>query len=148
MKATRRRLFFVLWLVGGSAVGVYFILSAFQQNLLYYYRPAQVVTGEAPSDRVFRIAGLVVVDSVKRSEEDLAVRFDVTDTEQTVHVSYEGILPDLFREGQAVVAVGLLDADGIFHASRVLARHDENYMPPEVADALRQAGVDIEARLP
>ena len=102
-----------------------------------------MVAGEAPSSRNFRIGGLVVVNSVERDPETLFVQFKLTDTLQEVTVNYEGILPDLFREGQGIVANGQLRADGTFAASQVLAKHDENYMPAEVADALKKAGADM-----
>jgi cytochrome c-type biogenesis protein CcmE len=125
-----------VFLVGGAAVATALALKAFQANLLYFYSPTQITTGEVPADRSFRVGGLVEAGSVQRDGESLEVRFVLTDLANRVTVVYEGILPDLFREGQGIVANGQLDADGIFVASQVLAKHDENYMPPEVADAL------------
>jgi cytochrome c-type biogenesis protein CcmE len=127
-------------LIGVAAVGVVLalalILTAFEKNLMYFYSPSEVMAGEAPTTRPFRIGGLVVDGSVHRQENSLAVQFTLTDNAQEVPVRFEGILPDLFREGQGIVANGKVDADGVFQASEVLAKHDENYMPPEVAGAL------------
>lgn len=116
------------------------ILSAFRSNLVFFFTPTQVVQGEVPRGSSFRIGGLVVPGSLQRATDDLAVRFQITDTAQIVPVVYSGILPDLFREGKGVVAQGKVGPDGTFHASEVLAKHDENYMPPEAAEALKQAG--------
>ena len=121
----------------GAAVGL--VLYAFQSNLVFFFSPSQVAAGEAPRDRAFRIGGLVQAGSLKRGPEALAVQFVVTDTAHSVPVAYSGILPDLFREGKGVVAQGRVGSDGIFRASEVLAKHDENYMPPEAAHALEQA---------
>jgi cytochrome c-type biogenesis protein CcmE len=120
----------------GAAAGL--VLYAFQSNLVFFFSPSQVIAGEAPRDRAFRIGGLVQAGSVKRAE-GLTVQFVVTDTAHSIPVAYTGILPDLFREGKGVVAQGKVGADGIFRASEVLAKHDENYMPPEAAHALEQA---------
>ncbi len=139
----RKILFSVIFIIVGMAAATALALKAFQENLLYFYSPSQVVAGEAPSSRNFRIGGLVVVNSVERDPETLFVQFKLTDTLQDVTVNYEGILPDLFREGQGIVANGQLRADGSFAASEVLAKHDENYMPVEVADALKKAGADM-----
>ncbi|MFT5349503.1 MAG: cytochrome c-type biogenesis protein CcmE [Planctomycetota bacterium] len=126
----------------GTGVATAFVLKAFQNNLLYFYSPSQVTAGEAPINKSFRIGGLVTPGSVVRDPESLLVSFDLTDTLQNVSVSYEGILPDLFREGQGIVANGKLNSSGIFRAKEVLAKHDENYMPAEVAAALKEAGVN------
>ena len=107
--------------------------------MLYFFSPTQVNAGEVPADRQIRVGGLVVDGSVNREEGSLAVRFDLTDSVQQITVLYEGILPDLFREGQGIVAIGELGLGGIFKADEVLAKHDENYMPPEVAEALKAA---------
>jgi cytochrome c-type biogenesis protein CcmE len=139
----RKVLFYTLFIVIGSGAATALLLKAFSENLLYFYSPMQIKNGEAPVSRSFRIGGLVVDGSVKRNQESLAVSFDLTDTVENVTVSYEGILPDLFREGQGIVANGSLGQDGIFMATEVLAKHDENYMPPEVADALEKAGAEI-----
>ena len=114
------------------------VLNAFNSNLVFFYTPSQIAAKEAPQGRTFRIGGLVQAGTVVR--EGVTVRFLVTDTAQTVPVRYEGVLPDLFKEGKGVVAQGQLGADGVFAAREVLAKHDENYMPPEAADALQRAG--------
>jgi cytochrome c-type biogenesis protein CcmE len=115
------------------------VLNAFQSNLVFFFSPTQVAQAEAPKDRPFRIGGLVEEGSIKRDPNGLTVRFVVTDTAKTVPVSYTGMLPDLFSEGKGVVAQGKLRADGVFVADQVLAKHDENYMPPEAAEALEKA---------
>jgi cytochrome c-type biogenesis protein CcmE len=115
------------------------ILTAFQQNLVFFFTPSQVAANEAPLGRTFRIGGLVESGSVKRQTDGVTVRFIVTDTAKSIPVMYRGALPDLFREGKGVVAQGRIGADGVFQASEVLAKHDENYMPPEAADALKRA---------
>jgi len=120
------------------------VLNAFQSNLVFFFTPTQVAAHEAPRDRAFRIGGLVEAGSVTRDKDALTVRFRVTDTAQTIPVVYTGLLPDLFREGKGVVAQGRLNADGTFRATEVLAKHDENYMPPEAADALKKAGHPID----
>jgi cytochrome c-type biogenesis protein CcmE len=124
---------------GLSAVGLaaYFVLNAFESNLVFFFTPTQIAAGEAPKNRTFRVGGMVKEGSVKRV--DLTVSFVVTDTSKEVPVSYTGILPDLFREGKGVVAQGKLGSDGRFTASEVLAKHDENYMPPEAQHAVDQA---------
>ena len=124
------------------------VLTAFEQNMLYFYTPTQIAAGEAPQGRRLRVGGLVEQGSVRRTPGSLEVRFDVTDLDRTVTVAYAGVLPDLFREGQGVVAHGRLVADGLFAADEVLARHDENYMPPEVAEMLEERGHPPNASLP
>jgi cytochrome c-type biogenesis protein CcmE len=139
MKPRHKR---IALIVGGLAVlGVAagLVLNAFQSNLVFFFSPTEVVANKAPQGRAFRIGGMVESGSVKRQSDGLTVRFNVTDTAKTVPVVYTGILPDLFKEGKGVVAQGSLGADGVFHASQVLAKHDENYMPPEAAHALEQA---------
>jgi cytochrome c-type biogenesis protein CcmE len=136
-----------LWIVGGLAalgVATALVLNAFQSNLVFFFTPTQVAADEAPRNRAFRIGGLVEAGSVARDKDALTVRFLVTDTAKTIPVTYTGILPDLFREGKGVVAQGRLQADGVFHATEVLAKHDENYMPPEAAEALKKAGHPID----
>ncbi|MCY3940482.1 MAG: cytochrome c maturation protein CcmE [Gammaproteobacteria bacterium] len=123
------------------------VLTAFEQNMLYFYTPTQIAAGEAPEGRRLRVGGLVEQGSVRRTPGSLEVRFDVTDLDQTITVAYAGILPDLFREGQGVVAHGLVSTDGLFEADEVLARHDENYMPPEVAEMLEERGHPPDASL-
>jgi cytochrome c-type biogenesis protein CcmE len=136
-----------VWIVAGLAalgVAVALVLKAFNSNLVFFFTPSQVAAHEAPSGRAFRIGGLVEAGSVVRDKDALTVRFRVTDTAQTIPVVYTGILPDLFREGKGVVAQGRLESDGSFHATEVLAKHDENYMPPEAAEALKKAGHPID----
>jgi cytochrome c-type biogenesis protein CcmE len=137
-KRSRRKLLVILVLFGVSLATV-LALSAFQQNLLYFYSPTQVKSGEAPRMRPFRVGGLVVKGSVKRSHVNnkLDVNFVVTDNHNSIPISYSGILPDLFREGQGIVAMGKMNSSGLFVASEVLAKHDEKYMPPEVAAELK-----------
>lgn len=130
-------------IVGGlAAIGIaaYFVLNAFQSNLVFFFTPSQVESGEAPQNRTFRIGGLVKEGSVKR--DNLTVSFIVTDTAKEVPVTYTGILPDLFKEGKGVVAQGQIKGDGKFTASEVLAKHDENYMPPEAQHAMDQAAIE------
>lgn len=126
----------VIMLVAGVSLAGYFGLKAFSENLLYFFSPTDVVEGKAPTGKSFRLGGLVSKDSVVR--DGIKVSFDVTDNANTFTVQYEGILPDLFREGQGIITTGSL-VNGTFIATEVLAKHDENYMPPEVADALERA---------
>ena len=131
-----------LAIAGGlAALGIAsaLVLNAFRSNLVFFFSPSQVAAHEAPRDRSFRLGGLVESGSLKREKDGLTVRFVVTDTAQNIPVSYTGLLPDLFREGKGVVAQGRLGPDGVFLAEQVLAKHDENYMPPEAADALKKA---------
>jgi cytochrome c-type biogenesis protein CcmE len=116
------------------------VLNAFQSNLVFFFTPTQVAANEAPKDRAFRMGGLVEEGSVVRQKDALTVTFRVTDTAKSIPVVYTGILPDLFKEGKGVVTQGRISPDGTFKASEVLAKHDENYMPPEAADALAKAG--------
>ena len=127
---------FIGAVTAGMLVSAAFAYRAFNANLLYYYSPTQVAAGEAPIERRFRLGGLVVEDSVDRALGSLTVSFLVTDLGQSIPVEYTGVLPDLFAEGQGVVAHGTVDAAGVFVADRVLAKHDENYMAPEVAESL------------
>jgi cytochrome c-type biogenesis protein CcmE len=139
MKPRHKRLALIgvgLALLGGAA---FLILNAFQRNLVFFYSPSQVVAREAPQGRTFRIGGLVQAGSLQREGDGLTVRFTVTDTAKSIPVTYTGILPDLFKEGKGVVAQGELGPDGVFHAREVLAKHDENYMPPEAAEAVEKA---------
>jgi cytochrome c-type biogenesis protein CcmE len=126
---------------GLAALGVVaaLVLSAFRENLVFFFTPTQVAANEAPQGRTFRIGGMVEKGSVKRQPDGVTVQFIVTDTAKTIPVTYRGPLPDLFREGKGVVAQGRLDPSGVFRASEVLAKHDENYMPPEAASAVKQA---------
>jgi len=137
MKPRHRRAAVVLGVLAAVGAIVGLVLNAFNSNLVFFYTPTQIAAKEAPQGRTFRIGGLVQAGSVVR--EGVTVRFLVTDTAQTVPVRYEGVLPDLFKEGKGVVAQGQLGADGVFTAREVLAKHDENYMPPEAADALQRA---------
>jgi cytochrome c-type biogenesis protein CcmE len=124
----------------GVAISVGLALRAFQENLLYFYSPTEVIAGEPPQGRKIRLGGLVKEGSLRREAGQLEVRFEVTDLENTLTVVYSGLLPDLFREGQGVIANGFIQADGVFRAEEVLAKHDENYMPPEVAEILADKG--------
>jgi cytochrome c-type biogenesis protein CcmE len=124
-------------MVCGVAAATAFALQAFQKNLLYFYNPSQVRSGEAPAGGVFRVGGMVERGSVRRASGSLEVRFTLTDFAERVVVSYTGVLPDLFKEGQGIIARGRLGPDGTFVAEEVLAKHDENYMPPEVKESLR-----------
>lgn len=139
MNRRSRRKVLVLSIVFGVAIASVLGLTAFEENLLYFYSPTQVKSGEAPKARTFRVGGLVVDGSVKRAPDSLMVQFDVTDNEESMSVQYTGILPDLFREGQGIVAMGKFDGNRVFVADEVLAKHDEEYMPPEVAAALQAA---------
>lgn len=139
MNKRSRRKVLIFAIVFGVAVATVLGLTAFEENLLYFYSPTQVKEGEAPQTHSFRVGGLVVDGSVKRAPDSLMVQFDVTDNTESMTIEYTGILPDLFREGQGIVAMGNLQEDGRFIAQEVLAKHDENYMPPEVADALKAA---------
>jgi cytochrome c-type biogenesis protein CcmE len=136
MKPRHKRIAIVAGVVAAVGVAVGLVLNAFQSNLVFFYSPSQIASNEAPANRTFRLGGMVEEGSVKR--EGVTVRFVVTDTAKTVPVRYEGILPDLFKEGKGVVAQGQLQ-DGVFVAREVLAKHDENYMPPEAAEALKNA---------
>lgn len=140
MTRKRRRLYFVLSGMVALGLATALVLVAFQDNLVFFYSPSDIVEKGVEQDRRFRLGGLVEEDSVTRTEGDITVAFRVTDQVNAVPVVFRGILPDLFREGQGIVAEGTLNGDGIFVASEVLAKHDENYMPPEVADALKRSG--------
>ena len=139
MKARHRRFLWIAAGLGVLTVAAVLVLNAFQSNLVFFFTPTQIAANEVPKGRAFRIGGLVVEKSLARERDGLTVRFMVTDTANTVPVVYTGILPDLFKEGKGVVAQGQIGTDGIFHASEVLAKHDENYMPPEAADAVERA---------
>ncbi len=137
MKARHQRLVAVGLVLAGVGVGATFLLRAMNENILYYYSPSQVAAGEAPDERRFRVGGLVVPGSIDRTDGSMDVAFTLTDNAELVTVNYSGILPDLFREGQGIIAHGSLQ-EGVFVADEVLAKHDENYMPPEVADSLKE----------
>ena len=136
MTPRQKRMVTVVAILAGVGIATTFALKAFNQNLLYYYSPTQVHAGEAPASRAIRVGGLVENGSLKRQPGSMEVTFILTDYRQTVPVSYTGVLPDLFREGQGVIARGKMDGNR-FVAEEVLAKHDENYMPPEVADSLK-----------
>jgi cytochrome c-type biogenesis protein CcmE len=137
MKPRHKRLALIGGIVGAVAVAAGLVLNAFQSNLVFFFSPSQVAAREAPNGRTFRLGGLVKEGSLKRNGTQ--VEFDVTDTAKTITVHYTGILPDLFKEGKGVVAQGQLQGDGVFAAREVLAKHDENYMPPEAVEALKRA---------
>ncbi|MBL8334832.1 MAG: cytochrome c maturation protein CcmE [Rubrivivax sp.] len=139
MTPRHKRLVLAGVVLGGAAVAVALVLNAFNSNLVFFHSPSDVVAGKAPQGRTFRLGGLVESGSVKRQADGVTVRFAVTDTAKVIPVEYRGILPDLFKEGKGVVAQGKLEGDGIFRAQEVLAKHDENYMPPEAADAVERA---------
>jgi cytochrome c-type biogenesis protein CcmE len=140
MKPRHKR--FAMIAAGLAALGIaaLLVLNAFRSNLVFFFTPTQVAQGEAPINTSFRIGGLVEIGSIQRGADGLTVNFVVTDTAKSMKVIYTGILPDLFKEGKGVVAQGKLGSDGLFHADQVLAKHDENYMPPEAAEALKKAG--------
>ena len=145
MKARHRRFAWIgaglLALAGAAAL----VLHASPSNLVFFFTPSQVIANEAPQSRAFRIGGLVEPGSLKRDPNSLTVQFRVTDTAHTIPVTYTGLLPDLFKEGKGVVAQGEIGADGVFRAKEVLAKHDENYMPPEAAEAVERAHKAIQA---
>jgi cytochrome c-type biogenesis protein CcmE len=132
--ARKKRLGLILLMVAGVATGVGFALKSLDQNIMFFFTPTEVISGKAPTNKLFRMGGMVVEGSVHRPGDGLTVNFDLTDNENIVTVQFAGILPDLFREGQGIIANGKLSASGDFVAEEVLAKHDENYMPPELAD--------------
>ncbi len=145
MKPRHRRL---AWITAGLAalgIAVALVLNAFQSNLVFFFTPTQIANGEAPTGRAFRIGGLVEPGSLRREGDGTTVAFRVTDNARAVDVRFQGILPDLFKEGSGIVAQGTVQPDGSFRASEVLAKHDENYMPPEAAEALARAGHPVGA---
>lgn len=135
----RKRLIAILIIFSLLASAVGLVLYALQQNINLFYSPTEVAQGEAPREKLIRVGGMVVENTVKRDQNTLSVSFDVTDYAHQVTIEYQGILPDLFREGQGIVAQGSLNSDGVFIAKEVLAKHDENYMPPEISEALQNA---------
>jgi len=139
MKPRHKRIALIAAALAAVGIAVALILNAFQSNLVFFFTPTQVMAHEAPQGRSFRIGGMVEQGSLKRQADGVTVHFVVTDTMKSVPVAFKGILPDLFKEGKGVVAQGKLSADGVFTASEVLAKHDENYMPPEAADAVERA---------
>ncbi len=138
MKPRHRRIALIVAGVAGLALAATLVLQAFQDNLVFFFTPTQVVANEAPQGRAFRVGGMVEKGSVKRQPDGVTVHFVVTDTAKSIPVAFKGVLPDLFREGKGVVTQGRLE-NGLFVASDVLAKHDENYMPPEAAEALKKA---------
>ena len=146
MKPRHKRAAIIAGGLAAISLAAFLVLNAFESNLVFFFSPSQVAAGEAPKNRTFRVGGMVKEGSIDR--KDLTVSFIVTDTAQEMKVSYTGILPDLFREGKGVVAQGKLSEDGLFTASEVLAKHDENYMPKEVIDALKQQGTYVDPAAP
>jgi len=143
MKSRHKRFAMIATGVAALGIAVALVLNAFQSNLVFFFTPSQIAADEAPVGRNFRVGGMVLADSVQRAPDGVTVNFVVTDTAQSIPVAYSGILPDLFREGKGVVAQGKLGSDGVFHAEQVLAKHDENYMPPEAAEAVERAKKDM-----
>lgn len=139
MKTRHKRIAFIVAGVAALGIAAALVLNAFQNNLVFFFSPSQIAAKEAPIERNFRIGGLVEKGSMKRDADGLTVRFSVTDTASSIPVVYKGILPDLFKEGRGCVAEGKVGADGVFYANSVLAKHDENYMPPEAAQSLEKA---------
>jgi cytochrome c-type biogenesis protein CcmE len=142
----KKRLILIAAMVIGVGIATALAVTAFNDNLMFYFSPTEVAEGKAPVDHPFRVGGLVTAGSVKRQSDGLTVEFTLTDNQATIPVQYTGILPDLFREGQGIIARGRLNEAGVFVADEVLAKHDENYMPPEVADSLKTAhqGGDVQ----
>jgi cytochrome c-type biogenesis protein CcmE len=133
----QKRLYIILAIVFGTSLAVGLTMYALNQNINLFYSASQIANGEAPTDARMRVGGMVVDGSLKRSTDSLRVSFELTDYENTVKVVFTGILPDLFREGQGIIAQGKMDAQGVFQADEVLAKHDENYMPPEIAESMK-----------
>ena len=139
MKPRRQRMILVALVAAGVVLSAGLALRAFQENLLYFFTPSQIAAGEAPDNRAYHLGGMVLENSIERDSGSLTVNFVVTDYAHTMPVSYSGVLPDLFAENQGVVARGRLGENGRFVADEILAKHDENYMPPEIAEAMAQA---------
>ena len=139
MKKRHKRVVFIFACLAAIGLATWLVLGAFRNNLVFFFSPTQIATKEAPVGKTFRIGGLVQNGTMKRDTDGLTVRFTVTDTANTIPVVYKGILPDLFKEGRGCVAQGHVGADGVFYADQIMAKHDENYMPPEAARALDQA---------
>jgi cytochrome c-type biogenesis protein CcmE len=139
MKRRHKRITFIVVGLAGLALAAFLVTNAFRNNLVFFFSPTQVAAKEAPVNRTFRIGGLVQEGTIKRETDGLTVRFTVTDTAHSIPVVYKGILPDLFKEGRGCVAQGRIGADGVFQADEVLAKHDENYMPPEAGEAIDKA---------
>jgi cytochrome c-type biogenesis protein CcmE len=147
MKARHKRFMWVAIGLAVIAIAVTLVLRAFNSNMVFFITPTEVAENKAPKDRTFRLGGMVTAGSLQRQPDGLTVNFMVTDMAKTIPVTFTGILPDLFKEGKGVVAQGKLGPDGVFRAAEVLAKHDENYMPPEAAEALRRAGKPVEGSL-
>ncbi|MBZ0106455.1 MAG: cytochrome c maturation protein CcmE [Sulfuricella denitrificans] len=139
MKSRHKKLILIGVVVLALGAVAALVLNAFRSNLVFFFSPTQVVNGESPHERAFRIGGLVEAGSLRREADGVTAHFRITDTAQTISVTYKGLLPDLFKEGKGVVAEGRMSSGGVFMAEQVLAKHDENYMPPEAASALEQA---------
>jgi len=139
MKKRHKRIIFIVASLAALGLATWLVLGAFRNNLVFFFSPTQVAAKEAPVGRTFRIGGLVEQGTLKRDTDGLTIRFSVTDTATTLPVVYKGILPDLFKEGRGCVAQGKVGTDGVFYADQIMAKHDENYMPPEAARALDQA---------
>lgn len=142
MKTRHKRIAFIALGLAGLSIAAFLVTNAFKNNLVFFFSPSQIASKEAPIGRNFRVGGLVEKGSIKRDNDGLTVQFSVTDTAKSVPVVYKGILPDLFKEGRGCVATGRLESDGIFHADEVLAKHDENYMPPEAGKAIDKAKLE------
>jgi cytochrome c-type biogenesis protein CcmE len=138
MSPRRKRIFWIVGALITLALVTFFVVNAFRQNLVFFYSPTQIINGEAPQGRAFRLGGMVVDKSLIRASDGVSIRFTVTDTDKNIPVQFRGLLPDLFKEGKGVVAEGSWE-NGIFTATEVLAKHDENYMPPEAQDAVNKA---------
>lgn len=145
MKRRHKRIGFIIAGLAGLGVAAALVLSAFQENLVFFFSPSQVVAKEVPLNKTFRVGGLVENGTLKRDNDGLTVHFAVTDTAKSIPVVYKGILPDLFKEGKGCVAQGRIGSDGIFYADQVLAKHDENYMPPQAGQAIDSAKHEREA---
>ena len=141
MKKRHKRIIFIFACLAAIGLATWLVLGAFKNNLVFFFSPTQIATKEAPVGKTFRIGGLVQNGTLKREPDGLTIKFIVTDTANTIPVVYKGILPDLFKEGRGCVAQGRVGPDGVFYADQIMAKHDENYMPPEVAKALKDKGV-------
>lgn len=145
MKRRHKRIGFIIAGLAGLGIAAALVLSAFQENLVFFFSPSQVVAKEAPINKTFRVGGLVETGTLKRDNDGLTVHFTITDTAKSISVVYKGILPDLFKEGKGCVAQGRVGSDGVFYADQVLAKHDENYMPPQAGQAIDSAKHEREA---
>lgn len=145
MRRRHKRIGFIVAGLAALGIAAALVLSAFQNNLVFFFSPTQIAAKEAPINKTFRVGGLVEKDTLKRDNDGLTVRFTVTDTAKSIPVVYKGILPDLFKEGKGCVAQGHIGTDGVFYADQVLAKHDENYMPPQAGEAIDNAKHEREA---